>query len=504
MEELTGSDIVLRLLAVFILIAINAFFVTAEFSIVSVRRSRIQQLSEEGDRSARAVQDLQHHIDRFLSTTQLGITLSSLALGWIGQDAIAQPLALFLRESSPLPFSQAIAHSIAIPVTFFLIAYLQLVLGELCPKSVALIYAEDLSRMLAPPSTVIARSFKPLIWVLNRSTRWILKKLGVRYDSADAYNSLTPEELQLIITTSTELSGLGEPERETLANLFEFGDATAGEVMIPRTQIVALNHTDTVQHFLKELSESGHSRYPVIGESLDEITGIIYFKDIAEALSTQKLDFENLIDPWVTPPQFIPESMGLSEVLQAMRKTNQAMLIVVDEFGGTAGLITLQDLMNEILGQQYDLENSTTQDWTPLEDGSVLIQAQMPLDEVNSILSSTFPVTDDYHTLAGFMIHHLQTIPELGATLQYEEWELVLIDAEDNRLHTIQVKTIKPPSASSEASSVNQVTLLSPPEHQPSESRQSSPSKPTNSSSREAHKSTETPLIKAEVDSVRG
>ena len=449
MDELTGSDILPRLLAMVVLIAINAFFVTAEFSIVSVRRSRIQQLSAEGDRAARAVQNLQNHIDRLLSTTQLGITLSSLALGWIGQDTVAKPITFILTQWAHVPLGTTVTHSIAITITFCLIAYLQLVLGELCPKSVALIYAEDLSRLLAPPSVVVARSFKPLIWILNQSTRWILKHLGVRYDSVDAYNRLTPEELQLIISTSTESSGLEEDERERLTNLFEFGDATAAEVMVPRTQIVALDSADTIKHFLQELSTSGHSRYPVIDNSLDDIKGIIYFKDVAEALSTEKLDFNNLIDPWVIPPQFIPETMVLSDVLEAMKKTNQAMFIVVDEFGGTAGLITLQDLINEILGDHHDVEDPTEQDWQRLDDGTVLIQAQMPLDEVNTVLQSTFPMTDDYHTLAGFMIHHLQTIPEQGATLRYQHWELMLVEAEDNRLHTIQVRSLPKTNATS-------------------------------------------------------
>ena len=449
MDELTGSDILPRLLAVVVLIAINTFFVTAEFSIVSVRRSRIQQLSAEGDRSAQAVQHLQHYIDHLLSTTQLGITLSSLALGWIGQDAVAQPIAFVLTEWANVPFSQAIAHSIAIPLAFCLIAYLQLVLGELCPKSVALICAEDLARFLAPPSMVIARSFKPFIWILNRSTRWILKRLGVRYDSADAYNRLTPEELQLIISTATESSGLEADERERLTNLFEFGEATAAEVMVPRTQMIALGSTDTIKRFLEELSQSGHSRYPVIENSLDEVKGIIYFKDVAEALSTEKLDFNNLVDPWVIPPQFIPETMVLSDVLEVMKTTNQAMLIVVDEFGGTAGLITIQDLINEILGEHHDVEHPSEPDLKRLNDGTVLVQAQMPLDEVNDLLKTNFPVTDDYHTLAGFMIYHLQTIPELGATLRYDRWELVLVEAEDNRLHMIRVRSLpKRPSSS--------------------------------------------------------
>ncbi|NEQ95676.1 MAG: DUF21 domain-containing protein [Cyanothece sp. SIO2G6] len=442
--ELTGSDIALRLLAVFVLIAINAFFVTAEFSIVSVRRSRIQHLAESGDYPAQFVRDLHQHIERLLSTTQLGITLSSLALGWIGQNAIAKPLLFAFNRFSPFPFNEALARSIAIPAAFILIAYLQLVLGELCPKSVALIYAEELSRLLAPASVVIARFFKPFVWGLNSSTRWLLRRVGIRHDPTDAANQLTPEELQLIISTSAESSGLREEERERLANLFEFGDAVAEGVMVPRTQIVALEQTTTVQSFLQELSESGHSRYPIIGESLDDIKGIVDFKDIAQVLIKLDTQAETLLHPWMMAPYFIPENMALGDVLDVIQKTGQPMLIVVDEFGGTAGLITFQDLMSEILGDRYDSDELDEEEWQQTDEHTFTIQAQMPLGDVNDIIGGTLPITDEYHTLAGFMIHHLQTIPEPGAMLHYENWELILIEAEDNRLHKIQVRWLPP------------------------------------------------------------
>ena len=471
MGQLTVSDILLRLLAVLVLIAINAFFVTAEFSIIYVRRSRIQQLSASGDPPAQAVQNLQQHIDRLLSTTQLGITLSSLALGWIGQAAIATPLSSALSQWEAVPFPETFAHSLSVLLAFCLIAYLQLVLGELCPKSVALIYAEQLSRILAPPSVVIARFFKPFIWGLNLSTRWLLSNLGVQYDSADAYNRLTPEELQLIISTSTESSGLRADQREQLTNLFEFGDATAAEVMIPRTQMVALNTTDTVQRFLEELSISSHSRYPVVGDSLDDIQGIIDFKDIAEYLARSPLNVHYAIAPWIAPPNFIPDTMVLSNVLDVMKTTKQAMLIVVDEFGGTSGLITFQDLMGEILGDRlHDSDPTEDTGWQKLSDGSFIIQAQMPVDEVNTILSSDFPVTDDYHTLAGFMIHHLQTIPEEGETWCYNPWELVVIEAEDNRIHKIRVRLLSSPPPST----LNALRDLSEPMDQPQVSDQTS------------------------------
>ncbi|HEY9805029.1 MAG TPA: CNNM domain-containing protein, partial [Candidatus Obscuribacterales bacterium] len=221
---ITGREALLRLLSVLLLIAINAFFVTAEFSIVSVRRSRINQLVGAGDVQAKTVQDLQRSIDRLLSTTQLGITLSSLALGWIGESTMAVLMAAWLEQLPvPLALRQTLAHSLAVPVAFLLIAYLQIVLGELCPKSVALLYSEQLARFLGPPSLAIARFFNPFIWVLNQSTRWLLKLAGIQYTGQGWYNQVTPEELQLIIATSSESTGLEAEERELLNNVFEFG-----------------------------------------------------------------------------------------------------------------------------------------------------------------------------------------------------------------------------------------------------------------------------------------
>src|SRR4028119_1696725 len=207
--NLTGRDILLRLLSVLLLIAINGFFVTAEFAMVSVRRSRINQLVEAGDVQAKTVQSLQRSIERLLSTTQLGITLSSLALGWIGESTMAILVATAIAQ---LPLqretTQAIAHSFSIPLAFVLIAYLQIVLGELCPKSVALLYSEQLARFLGTPSLVIARFFKPFIWILNQSTRWLLRLVGIRYTGQGWYNRVTPEELQLINTTERASTGL--------------------------------------------------------------------------------------------------------------------------------------------------------------------------------------------------------------------------------------------------------------------------------------------------------
>jgi CBS domain containing-hemolysin-like protein len=357
LTPLSYSEILLRLLSVFLLIVINAFFVAAEFSIVSVRRSRINQLADAGDVQAQTVQDLQRSIDRLLSTTQIGITLSSLALGWIGESTMAVVIANWAVETSlPETFQQLVVHSLALPIAFFLIAYLQIVLGELCPKSVALLYSEQVARLLGPLSIVIARILNPFVWILNQSTRWLLKLIGIQYTGQGWYNQVTPEELQLIIATSTESTGLQAEERELLTNVFEFGDVSAGEVMVPRTSITAIAADATFQALLEEVSQSHHSRYPVMGESLDDIRGIIYFKELAEPLSQGLLTPDTHLAAWIRPIRFVPEYMPLSELLPLMQRTRQAMVMVVDEFGGTAGLVSIEDLIAEIIGDTGEPE----------------------------------------------------------------------------------------------------------------------------------------------------
>ncbi|MDX2096450.1 MAG: hemolysin family protein [Leptolyngbyaceae cyanobacterium bins.59] len=438
--SLTGSELFTRFLSILALIAINAFFVTAEFAIVSVRRSRIDQLVSAGDVQAKTVQSLQQSLDRLLSTTQLGITLSCLALGWIGETTMAVLTTHWIHQT-PLSSEtrEIVAHSLAIPLAFILIAYLQIVLGELCPKSIALLYPEEIARFLGPISLAIARLFHPLVWVLNQSTRWLLRLVGIQYTRPGWYNQVTPEELQLIISTSTESTGLEAEERELLNNVFEFGEVTAEEVMVPRTSIAAIEENATFQNLLDEMVNSHHSRYPVIGESLDDIQGLIAFKELAEPLSQGLLNPDTPLKNWVRPAQFVPEYMPLSELLPLMQRNGQTMVMVVDEFGGTAGLVTLEDLVAQIIGETRlpeDPEEITIQ---ILDDHTFLIQAQVDLEEVNDLLHLDLPLADDYQTLGGFLLYKFQKIPAPGEILQYKNLELTVISAEGPRLHHIQV-----------------------------------------------------------------
>ncbi len=437
--SLTWPDITTRLLSVVALILLNAFFVTVEFSIVSVRRSRINQLVSAGDIQAKTVQQLQYKINSLLSTTQLGITLSSLALGWIGEQTVAALVRhLFSRLPVSVDVAQFLAHSAAIPVAFLLMAYLQIVLGELCPKSVALSYPEHIARILGPSSLTIARLLHPFVWLLNQSTTLLLSLLGVKDSSASDYGRVTPEELRLLITTSTEIPDLEHEDREILNNVFEFRDATVEEIMVPRTRIAALSRQATFQDLLDEIVVSGHSRYPVMGESLDDILGIIHFNDLASALSEGALQPDTIISPWVTPARVVPESLPLSELRNQMRRSAREMAIAVDEYGGTAGLVTFRDLAAEIIG---DVGGTDPDAQIVIKDSQTIIfPAQTDLEEVNERLSLSLPTSDAYLTLGGFVIYELQKIPAVNDKLPYRDLVLTVLAAEGPKLVKIQIR----------------------------------------------------------------
>jgi CBS domain containing-hemolysin-like protein len=443
--QLNARDLLMRLLSVLLLIAINAFFVTAEFSMVSVRRSRIDQLVEAGDIQAQTVQSLQRSIERLLSTTQIGITLSSLALGWIGESTVAAIfMQLIAALSLPLSLEVMFAHSLAIPLAFFAIAYLQIVLGELCPKSVALMYSEQLARFLGSPSLAISRIFNPFIWILNQSTRALLRLGGIRYVGQGWYNRITPEELQLMIATERESTGLEAEERELLNNVFEFSESVAGEVMIPRTSISYIADRATFAELLEEVAQTGHSRYPAIGESLDDIRGIIDFKNLAKPLAQNRLSHATSIQPWVKPARFVPEFTPLNELLPLMQRSRLEMVMVVDEFGGTAGLVTLQDVIDELIGDNSEFGNPQAVALQMLDDRTFLVEAQLDIEEVNELLDLDLPITDEYQTLGGFLLYQFQKIPTQGETLHYDNLDLTIVSAEGPRLYQIRIHRIEP------------------------------------------------------------
>jgi CBS domain containing-hemolysin-like protein len=433
---LTAQEISLRLAVVFLLIAINAFFVTAEFAVVSVRRSRVNQLVAGGDRQARSVQRLQEQIDRLLSTTQLGITMSSLAIGWIGERLVAEFIAPLLTRILGRSYI-SLAHILAVIGTFVVLAYFQIVLGELIPKSLALIYAEQSARALSAPSLVIARIFWPLVWILNQSTNFILRFLGIA-DNRHSRHQVSSQELELMISTERESVGLERNQRRILSKIFALSTVTAADVMIPKHKMQTIPETATWRMVVDRVAQTNFSRYPVTGQSSDDIVGTIHFRDLAKPLAAGSIDLDSPIQIFIKPANLVPKKTSLDDLLLQMQSAGTAMAMVVDEYGATVGLLTRKDAIAEILGKQKE-EYPKPSPILPVGRNQFLIQAQISIAELNDSLQLNLPLAEDYQTLGGFLLYKMQQMPKVGETYRYQNLELTVTETNGNRIERVRL-----------------------------------------------------------------
>lgn len=429
----------LSLLVLLLPTTLNAFFVAAEFSMVAVRRSRINQLVDRGDPAARSVQYLQQHVDRLLSTTQFGITLAGLTLGWLGQSVLAAPLVAWAVRTWPNLADRAVIQAVAVGTAFLLVAYLQIVLGELGPKSLALRHSEQVALILGPPSLTIARFLQPIVWALERSTQWVLAGVGLRSSDRQWSSPIDLSELQSIVRNSTESPDLEADERRLLQNVLAFRAVTAREVMIPRTQMVALASTDSVADLLAAVGQTGHLRYPVMGESIDDIVGLVRFKDLATPLAAGELSLSTPLSAWVQPVCFVPEVATTADLLRSLRRAGLPMAVVVDEFGNTAGLVTLTDVAEEIVGPLATDEDSSIES---IDEQTACVPAQTTIDEVNSRLGLAIPEGEGYQTLAGFVLSHLQRVPKVGETFRHEGLEFEIEAVNGARIDRIRIRRL--------------------------------------------------------------
>ena len=286
----------------------------------------------------------------------------------------------------------------------------------------------------------------PFIWILNQSTRCLLRSAGIEYTGQGWYKQVTSEELQLIIATERESTGLEAEERELLNNVFEFGDVMAVEVMTPRIRIDYLSKDATFSDLLQQVATKEHSRYPVISDSLDDIQGIIDYKDLALPLTEGKINEQTSIKSWVKPVRFVTESTPLNELLSMMQRSPLKMVIIVDEFGGTSGLVTFQDLIAEIIGTEQEATEANEDSVQMLDESSFLVPASMNLEEVNQLLGLDLPLGKDYYTLSGFLLDQWQKIPTQGETLHYQNLDFTVTVAEDNRLYQVLIHNHEPSS----------------------------------------------------------
>lgn len=411
-DSLAGA--LLQLLAVLLLVAANGFFVAAEFSLVSVRRTRIAELVEQGNASAAAVQKAISNPDRVIAATQLGITLASLGLGWIGEPALAHWLYPVVRLF-PVEMQSDVSHSIAAGVSFAIITFLHVVVGELAPKSVALQDPEKTSLVVARPTLWTEWLFKPVILLLNGTGNALLRLIGVKPASGhELVHSVA--ELKMLVTASAESGEVEEEERDMLHAIFDLGDLLVRQVMIPRTEIEAVEADTPLDEMVQLVTRADYTKFPVYEDDLDQVLGIIHVKDILRTLHTPAAE-HCTARSLVREAIYVPETIPVNDLLHQFRLNRQHIAIVLDEYGGTAGLVTLEDLLEEIVGEVSDPFDKPIPEIQRLADGSVIIDGMTLIEEVNEELGLHLQ-DENYDTIAGFMLGGLGRIPKVGDTIE--------------------------------------------------------------------------------------
>jgi CBS domain containing-hemolysin-like protein len=422
----------LQLGIVALLVLANGFFVAAEFALVAVRRSRIDQLVHEGDASAKAVQSALKQLDRYISGTQLGITLASLALGAIGEPAFATLIDGGLA-SLGIGAPSAVVHSAAaITAAFLVLTFLHVVIGELAPKSIALTKPEGVSKLVARPLILFSTLTYPVIWVLNGAANVLLRLFKIKPVS-ELEHIHSSDELRLLVAQSGAHGRLDQTDSAMLAGVFDFHEKKARDVMRPRTEIVALSISATADEVWDIVRAERYSRYPVYTESLDDVTGVFLAKD----LWLHDYDKPFVLADHVRPTLYVPDNRPAERVLDDLRRTRFHMAVVLDEYGGTAGILTLEDLIEEVIGDINDEYDFATRQ--AVEANGVLeLAGSMSLVDVRSDYELAIP-DGDWSTLGGFVFGALGRVPKIGDRVRFTGSELEVVAMDGRRVAAVRV-----------------------------------------------------------------
>jgi CBS domain containing-hemolysin-like protein len=410
---LDTSHFVLGLIAIFALVFANGFFVAAEFALVTVRKTRIDQLVAEGHRGARTVRRALSDPDSYIAATQLGITMASLGLGWVGEPALASAIEPTFHVLGTV-MSIATAHTVAVVISFAIITALHIVLGELAPKSVALQYSERVALFVAKPTDLFMRICWPFIKVLNGLGNLVVRSVGLRPPSGHALVH-SEEELKMLVTASQEAGVLEEEEEQMLHRVFAFSDLTAGQIMVPRTEMVALPVDSPLDVVAEIVARGGHARLPVYGKNLDDIVGVLHVTDLFRlvVIGQPPADLSGVVREAFT----VPETMSADDLLSEMRARHTAVAIVIDEFGGTAGLVTFAGLMERIVGEVGPGGGDTR--ITVLADGSALIDGLALVADVNAQFGLHID-EEKYNTIGGYVLGRLGRRARVGDRFDVE------------------------------------------------------------------------------------
>ena len=403
--------IALSLLLVLFFLLMNAFFVAAEFSLVRVRKSQVEILVDEGRKGAKYAKLVADNVNAYLSACQLGITLASLALGWLGEPAVSK---LFEPLFTALNVPEAATHGISVAIGFIIITALHIVVGELIPKSLAIFSTERYALFTAAPLVWFYRITYPIMWLFNSITNGVMKLLG--HDIANEHEVYTEEEIQLLIDESSE-SGLIDPEQhEYVDNIFDLGDKDAEAIMTPRTEVICLDREDSLAENLETVVRYKYTRYPVCEGSKDRIVGFVHVKDLYTLPANSTMD-----DLRIRPIQAVPESVPIAKLLQTLQEKHTKIAVVVDEHGGTAGIVTMSDIMEQIVGRIDDeYVHGSSYEVVKMEDGSYLVDGSLPIDEVGELIGFEPEESEECETAGGLLLTLFDRIPDEGDTVAVE------------------------------------------------------------------------------------
>jgi putative hemolysin len=415
----------LEMLALLGLLFVNAFFVAAEYGLVTSRRTRIMELEHEGNRRARLVLKITSDPPRFISAMQLGVTISSLAIGALGEQVLARK------------FDSLVASFLAVILALLIVTYLHVVIGELVPKGIALGHPERTALAVSTPVRWFFVVARPLIWLLQESTTLILRALGLEPPGAE-HEAHSEAELRMLLSSSADQGEIEHDEQEMLYKVFDFADKEVSDVMVPRPEVVAISIALPPEEALKAVLDSPYTRYPVYRESLDDIVGVLHIRDLIVAMNDRGIAEVDL-DSLVRAAYMVPETKDLGALLTEFRRTNQHMAVVIDEYGSMEGIVTLEDLLEEIVGEiedEFDLPDETVE---RIDDDTIRIDGTFPIDDFNERFGCALP-QDDYHTIAGFVFGQLGRAAEPGDEVRHDGLVFTVDSVEGQRIDRLTVK----------------------------------------------------------------
>jgi CBS domain containing-hemolysin-like protein len=420
----------LELLAVAALILLNAFFVAAEYGLVTARRTRIIELHHQGNRRARDVLRITADPPRFIAAMQLGVTLTSLGIGALGEQALSRAFETWL------------ATVLAVILAYLILTYVHVVIGELVPKGVALRNPERTALWAAIPVRAFFGVFAPLIWVLQRSTEAVLRAFGLEPPGAER-EAMSEAELRILLSRSSEQGEIEHEEQQMIDKVFLFGDKDVADVMVPRPEVAAVPVDVAPEQALATVLDSPYTRYPVYRESLDDIVGVLHVRDLFTAVHDRGIADVRL-EEIVRPATIVPETKDLASLLQEFRRTNNHFAVVVDEYGGMAGICTLEDLLEEIVGEIEDEFDVPEEQIEQVDEDTYRIDGMFGIDEFNERFGTDLP-DEDYHTLAGFVFGQLGRAPQPGDDVSYDGMRFDVLEVDGNRIERVAVSFLERP-----------------------------------------------------------